>query len=228
LRNLSRSREEESRRRIVEERLRIARDLHDSVAHGLATINVQAAAAGHVLAKRPEAAASALSIIEQNSATVLDELATMLTVLREPGPGLESLDRLAANARAAGLTVSLTVTGPIRAIPHGPATAAYRIVQESLTNVIRHASATAAHVTVRAGPDHALHLEIRDNGPRGAPPPKAHSPATTPSRRQPPASTSAARHRPTRARALTPPGRPSWARALTPSRRPSWARALTP
>jgi signal transduction histidine kinase len=166
-RSRARTREEEARRRVVEERLRIARDLHDSVAHGLATINVQAAAAGHVLAKRPEAAASALAVIERTSATVLDELAAMLTVLREPGPGLESLDRLADNARAAGLDVRLTVDGPIRAIPHGPASAAYRIVQESLTNVVRHAAATAARVTVRAGDDLALSLEVRDDGAGG-------------------------------------------------------------
>ena len=164
LRNRERSRHQEARRQVAEERLRIARDLHDSVAHGLATINVQAAAARHVLAKRPEAAADALAVIERTSATVLDELAAMLTVLREPGPGLESLDRLAGNARAAGLDVRLTIDGPIRAIPHGPAAAAYRIVQESLTNVVRHAAATAARVTVRAGADHALFLEVRDDG----------------------------------------------------------------
>jgi signal transduction histidine kinase len=164
LRNWARIRDQQARRQVAEERLRIARDLHDSVAHGLATINVQAAAAGHVLARRPEAVADALAVIEQTSATVLDELAAMLTVLREPGPGLEGLDRLADNARAAGLDVRLMIDGPIRAIPHGPASAAYRIVQESLTNVVRHAAATGARVTVRADASHALFLEVRDDG----------------------------------------------------------------
>jgi signal transduction histidine kinase len=174
-RYLERTREEEGRRRVAEERLRIARDLHDGVAHAMATINVQAAAAGRVLVKRPEAALNALEIIQRTSGTVLDELAAMLTVLRdpaagepeenaEPAPGLDSIGRLVDSAWAAGLRVSLSIDGPIGAVSPVQATAAYRIVQESLTNVLRHAAATAARVTIRAGADHTLRLEVRDDG----------------------------------------------------------------
>ena len=90
-RYLERTEEEEARRRVAEERLQIARDLHDSVAHAMATINVQAGAAGHVLARRPEAAGEALAVIQQASAGVLDELAAMLAVLRDDGSGPTAL-----------------------------------------------------------------------------------------------------------------------------------------
>jgi signal transduction histidine kinase len=173
---LERTRDEEARRRVAEERLRIARDLHDSVAHAMATINVQAAAAGHVLTRQPEAAAPALAIIQRTSGTVLDELAAMLAVLRSPGeragrepaPGIDGIGRLVDTARDAGLDVSLTVDGPTGAVSPVLATAAYRIVQESLTNIVRHAAASAAWVTVRAGAGDALAVEVRDDGAGGA------------------------------------------------------------
>ena len=169
---LERTRDEEARRRVAEERLRIARDLHDSVAHAMATINVQAAAAGHVLTRRPEAVAPALAAIQRTSGTVLDELAAMLAVLRSPGeragrepaPAIDGIGGLVETARDAGLEVSLTLEGPTGAVSPVLATAAYRIVQESLTNVVRHAAASAAWVTVRAGARDALAVEIRDDG----------------------------------------------------------------
>src|SRR5204863_7698999 len=116
---LEHSREEEAARRVAEERLRIARDLHDSVAHAMATINVQAGAAAHVLSRRPEAAGAALAAIQHASGEVLDELAAMLSVLRDgtdradrtPTPGLPDIPRLVDTTAAAGLRVTVTMDG---------------------------------------------------------------------------------------------------------------------
>ena len=163
--------EADAQRRIDEERLRIARELHDIVAHTMATINVQAGTAAHVAADRPDAAVAALQAIKAASKDGLRELRAILNVLRQsdggeenqPAPGLGQLDALLASTRAAGLAVTLTVTGAPR--PLGPAAdlAAYRIVQESLTNVIRHAGPAAAAVSLRYG-DRELVIEVSDNG----------------------------------------------------------------
>jgi signal transduction histidine kinase len=169
---LERTRDQESRRQVAEERLRIARDLHDSVAHAIATINVQAGAAAHVLDRRPEAAKTALAAIQRASGDVLDELTAMLTLLRDDGsradrsptPGIEEIERLVAATRGSGLRVSYVHEGPTHLVPAPVGTAAHRIVQESLTNVIRHANATTAVVTVRAGADRGLTVEVRDDG----------------------------------------------------------------
>jgi signal transduction histidine kinase len=169
-RMVERGREEETARRIAEERLRIARDLHDSVAHAMATINVQAGVAAHVLARRPEAAGPALTAIQRASAEVLDELTAMLSLLRDdtglaehaPTPGLGELPRL---ARGSGLDVELTLQGPTQHVPAVIATAAYRVVQESLTNVLRHSQAGTARVRVTAAADAGLLVEIADDGP---------------------------------------------------------------
>jgi signal transduction histidine kinase len=167
--------EEETRRRIAEDRLGIARDLHDSVAHAIAIVNVQAAAAGEVLARDPDAAGAALTHIRHASRDALTELTGMLTVLREaeaaptaPSPGLAGLDDLVARARAERLAVSLRVSGDVERVPGAVGTAAYRIVQESLTNVLRHADARHADVRVDAGEDGALSLAVVDDG-RGVP-----------------------------------------------------------
>jgi signal transduction histidine kinase len=170
---LERSREEETRRRVAEERLRIARDLHDSVAHAMATINVQAGAAAHVLSKRPEAAVEALAVIQRASGDVLDELGAMLAVLRDetqgaeraPVPGATEIERLAAATAAAGLDVDMNVQGQLRSVPDVIGTAAYRVVQESLTNVLRHSRARKARVRVVSGADGSLLLEVADDGP---------------------------------------------------------------
>jgi signal transduction histidine kinase len=172
-RYLERTREEEARRRVAEERLRIARDLHDSVAHAMATINVQAGAAAHVLSRRPEAAGEALAAIQQASGDVLDELAAMLRVLRDdsqqadraPVPGAREIARLAAATSASGLAVDLTREGPVEAVPAVIGTAAYRVMQESLTNVLRHSRATTARVRLVSGPDGRVMLEVADDGP---------------------------------------------------------------
>ena len=178
-RYLERTREEEARRRVAEDRLRIARDLHDSVAHAMATINVQAGAAAHVVQRRPEAAKDALAAIQRASGDVLDELTAMLTLLRDsadsaesadraPTPGIAEVAQLVDATRDAGLSVSLVIDGPTDLVPAAVGTAAYRIVQESLTNVIRHAGATTARVIVHAGSDRSLTVEVCDDG-TGAP-----------------------------------------------------------
>jgi signal transduction histidine kinase len=170
-RSLEMTREEESRRRVVEERMRIARDLHDSVAHGIATINVQAGAAAHVVDRRPDAVKPALDAIQHASRDVLDELAAMLRVLRDedadasrvPTPGVAQIQELVDAAAAAQLSVSLDVEGPLDTISGPVGTAMYRITQESLTNVMRHAPGASANVVIRRTP-RRVRLAVYDDG----------------------------------------------------------------
>jgi signal transduction histidine kinase len=170
---LEQSREEVAARRVAEERLRIARDLHDSVAHAMATINVQAGAAAHVLARQPEAAADALSVIQRASGEVLDELSAMLRILRQDGspaeraptPGLADISRLVDGTRKSGLNVAVSQDGSSTRIAPVVSTAAYRVVQEALTNVLRHSQARQVRVLVAAGSHGALQVEITDPGP---------------------------------------------------------------
>jgi signal transduction histidine kinase len=166
--------EDDARRRVDDERLRIARELHDVVAHTMATINVQAGVAAHVLADRPEAAAEALRVIKTASKDGLRELRAILNVLRQaddtdptaPTPGLGQIDALIAGATQAGLATSLELSGQPRPLPAEVDLAAYRIVQESLTNAIRHAG--PARATVSIGYSEAeLRIDVADNG-RGA------------------------------------------------------------
>jgi signal transduction histidine kinase len=163
--------EQDARRRVDEERLRIARELHDVVAHTMATINVQAGVAAHVLPTRPEAAAEALQAIKTASKEGLRELRAILNVLRQaddadpvqPAPGLARLDALVEGARQAGLPITLTVTGEPFALPAAVDLAAYRIVQESLTNVIRHAGPASAMVRLSYGPEE-IDIDVTDTG----------------------------------------------------------------
>jgi signal transduction histidine kinase len=163
--------EQDARRQVDEERLRIARELHDVVAHTMATINVQAGVAAHVLPTKPEAAAEALQAIKTASKEGLRELRAILNVLRQaddadpvrPAPGLAQLDTLIDGARQSGLPVTLTVTGEPFPLPAAVDLAAYRIIQESLTNVIRHAGPAAAQVALGFGPD-GLEIEVTDTG----------------------------------------------------------------
>ncbi|TDC85636.1 sensor histidine kinase [Micromonospora sp. KC606] len=163
------SKEEEARRRATEERLRIARELHDVLGHHLSLINVQASAALH----RPDPTRSeqALIAIKQTSKETLRELRTTLGILRRedetpPAPGLNRLYELVATAGRSGLEVR-TELAEIRPLPPEVEVAAYRIVQEALTNVTRHAGATAAVIRVRPDGDDVL-VEIEDDG-TGAP-----------------------------------------------------------
>ncbi|WP_213454573.1 sensor histidine kinase [Rhizomonospora bruguierae] len=166
----ARGRAEAQRRYADEERLRIAQEVHDVVGHGLAAITMQAEVALHLLAKRPvpgaEPAREALAAIGRSSREALDELRATLTVVRaprQPGPGLGRLADLLERVRAAGVPVTLTTTGEPHDLPAALDLAAYRVVQESLTNVLRHAGATTAQVRVgyREG---AVDIEVLDTG----------------------------------------------------------------
>ncbi len=163
------TKEEEARRRVDAERLRIAREVHDTVAHAIAVINVQAGVTAHVLDKRPEQARETLVTIEQTSARALGELRTTLGMLRDaddrraPTPGLGQVEELVGMAREAGLDVKLEVASPARELPSATDQAAYRILQESITNVIRHAGPARVTVWLTYGPDD-LELRVADDG----------------------------------------------------------------
>ncbi len=171
-----RTREEEAARRVDAERLRIARELHDAVAHTLSMINVQAGAAAHIAATHPEQAAETLEAIRVASKQGLREMRSILNVLRQagdaeeptqPAPGLAMVDTLIASAHSAGLPTNLHVEGTPRRVPSTVDLAAYRIIQESLTNAVRHAGTASATVTL-AWTDGWLAVDVTDNG-RGAP-----------------------------------------------------------
>jgi signal transduction histidine kinase len=169
---LERTREEEMRRRIAEDRLSIARDLHDSVAHAMTVINVQAGAAAHVVERRPEAAKDALLSIRRASRDVLEELSAMLSVLREPtapaarapAPGLAQVPGLIKEVHDDGLRVSVESHGPLDRVPPSIGTAAYRIVQESVTNILRHTGAQEAEIHIVAGARGELSVTVVDDG----------------------------------------------------------------
>ena len=163
-------RDEEARRRLGEERLRIARDVHDVVAHAMVAINVQAGVAAHLIDREPEQARSALREIKATSGEALADLRAALGVLREgdggapigPAAGLRDVDELAAGLRAAGVRVELQLAD-VADVPAPVQAASYRIIQEALTNVLRHARATAARVIV-AREGSALRVEVVDDG----------------------------------------------------------------
>jgi signal transduction histidine kinase len=162
-----RTRDEVARRMAVEERLRIARELHDSLTHSISVICVQSGVAVHLARKRGEEVSSALLAIQEASADAARELRTTLGVLRsdEDGDssGLGHLDKLAARARAAGLPVTVTVSGAERPLPPEVDQAAYRIVQEALTNVSRHAGQANASVHLRYTSE-VLEIQVDDDG----------------------------------------------------------------
>ena len=169
-----RTREEEARARVDAERLRIAREVHDTVAHAIAIINVQSGVTAHVLDKRPEVAREALQVIEQTSSRALREMRAILGVLRDdnngrvPYPGLGQIDELAAKARDAGLDINLEETSPATPLPSAVGSAAYRILQESITNVIRHVGPTRVTVALNPGID-VLEIRVTDEGRRATP-----------------------------------------------------------
>ena len=157
LRRSEADRELEAQRRVAEERLRMARELHDVMAHTIAVITVQAGVAADVLDDSPDAARAALDTIRTASRKASDELRATVGVLRGgersaaprgPTPGLDQLTSLVRTASGAGLRVALAVHGPARPLPAAVDLTAYRILQESLTNVVRHAHATHATVSI--------------------------------------------------------------------------------
>jgi signal transduction histidine kinase len=168
-----RTREEEARRRVAEERLRIARDLHDVVAHHIALVNVQAGVAAHVMDKRPDQAKEALAHVREASRSALNELRATVGLLRqsgdpeaptEPAPGLDRLDELTGTFRSAGLHIEVARADQGTTLPAAVDLAAYRIIQEALTNVQKHAGprAKAEVSVVRVGPN--IEITVLDDG----------------------------------------------------------------
>jgi signal transduction histidine kinase len=160
-----------AREAVAEERARIAREMHDSVAHSVSVMVLQAGAAEQVMASSPERARASLVTIQDTGREAIVELRRMLGLLRDPSegaslapqPGVDRLDTLMEQVRAAGLPVALTVEGEPRRLPPGVDRSAYRIVQEGLTNTLKHAGPAHASVTLRYA-DRALELEVLDDG----------------------------------------------------------------
>jgi signal transduction histidine kinase len=174
----------EARRIVVEERTRIARELHDVVAHRVSLMTVQAGAAKAVAAEDPEGALRAMGAVEEAGRQALDELRHLLGVLRPetdldglgPQPGLADLPRLVDQIRGAGLDVSLATDGVSAELPARVDLFAYRIVQEALTNVLKHAG-PGAHTEVRLGTDRSgIVIEVLDDGQGSEPPSAATGP----------------------------------------------------
>lgn len=164
-----RTRREEHRLRATEERLTIAQELHDVLAHNISMINVQAGVGLHLMDDQPEQARTALSAIRQASAEALGELRSVLEVLRageaprSPTPSLTGLDLLAERTRAAGLHVDVGYSGEPRTLPAPVELAAFRIVQEALTNVVKHAAASTVRIDLDYG-ERVLSLLVEDDG----------------------------------------------------------------
>jgi signal transduction histidine kinase len=155
------------------ERARVARELHDVLAHSLGVIVVQAEAAEEVLGHRPEAAAESLQAIQRTGREALVEIRRLVGILREdvavrePAPGAAAVEALVGRVTAAGLPVALEVHGSVDGLPAAPDLAVYRIVQESLTNALKHAGASSARVLIDRRPDR-IWVEVVDDG-RGTP-----------------------------------------------------------
>ena len=171
---LVQERDERARAAVAEERTRIARELHDVVAHAMGVIVLQARGARHALDApddAPDDALGAIDAIESTAGGALAEMRRLLGVLREDGeeialapqPSLVHLDDLAAKLTEAGLPVDVTVDGDRRELPPGVDLSAYRIVQEALTNALKHAGPARAHVHLRYRPDH-VEVEVLDDG----------------------------------------------------------------
>ena len=162
---------DDSERRLADERLRIAREVHDVVAHAMVAINVQAGVAAHVLHKRPGQAETALTEIKRVSGAALDDLRATLGLLRDenasapvhPTRVLSGVPDLAAPLRAAGVRVDIEVDGPEGSVTSPVGAAAYRIVQEALTNVLRHGDASSAAVRVAIGAQ-SVEIDVRNDG----------------------------------------------------------------
>jgi signal transduction histidine kinase len=169
---LEQAREELARLAVNAERVRIARELHDVVAHSMSVIAMHAGSGRLAAVRDPEAARRALEVVEESSRTALAEMRRLVTVLRDadqsapelmPAPGLADVHRLVAEVAAAGVQVDVRAEGDLAAVPAGVSLAAYRIVQEALTNVVRHVGPTRVHLAVVVDDDR-VRLEVNDNG----------------------------------------------------------------
>ena len=170
--DLEREREERAARAVAEERLRIARELHDVLAHTMSVVAVQAGTGRLVGREHPDDALQALATIEATARSAMHEMRQMVAVLRADGesgasitppPGLGDLPALVTQVTEAGVAVEARVEGEPRPLPTGVGLAAYRILQEALTNVIKHAGPSHASVLIRYT-DHDVTLEVRDDG----------------------------------------------------------------
>ena len=166
-----RTREEEARRRVDEERIRIAREVHDVLAHSLSIVTVQAAAAETLIERDPARARESIGHIRATGKQALAELRSMLDVMRtgegdarlDPAASIADVENLVAPVREAGFDVRLLVDGDLEGVPAFASVSGYRIVQEALTNAVRHASPTRIDVRVEAAPDW-LAIEVDDDG----------------------------------------------------------------
>jgi signal transduction histidine kinase len=172
--DLEQAREDLARLAVNAERVRIARELHDVVAHNMSVIAMHAGSGRLAAVRDPGAARQALEVVEEASRTALAEMRRLVTVLREvdeadpeltPAPGLADLPRLVAQVVSAGVQVDVRTEGDLAAVPAGVSLAAYRIVQEALTNVVRHAGPTRVCLRVEVGADR-VRLEVSDEGRR--------------------------------------------------------------
>ena len=170
---LEADRTEQVRRAVADERVEIARELHDIVAHAMSVIAVRSGVARMVIDTQPEQAREALTIIETTTRRSLQEMRLLVGVLRDaddgpaalgPAPGLADLHRLVTDMAVAGVQVDLDVEGPVRSLPPAADLSAYRIVQEALTNVVRHAGPTQVRVRIGFAPDE-VDIEVVDRGP---------------------------------------------------------------
>ncbi len=175
-RELEAARGELAQHAVAAERLRIARELHDVVAHSMSVIAMHAGAARLAVGTDPASERAALDVIEGSSREALGEMRRLVTVLRDenadaaarsPVPALADLPTLVASVAAGGLTVDVRTEGDLEAVPSGVSLAAYRVIQEALTNVVRHAGHTRTHVSVQAGRD-ALVVQIENAAPSGS------------------------------------------------------------
>jgi signal transduction histidine kinase len=163
---------ESAHRSVAEERLQIARELHDIVAHSLSVIAIQSSVGGHVLDMQPEEARKALAAVETTSRAALEELRRVVGVLRrddpgepslDPAPGMDDIDRLLAQYRVAGLAVTYRLCGPVVPVSPSLDLSIYRIVQEALTNVTKHAGTAQASVEISFD-DEAVVINVVDGG----------------------------------------------------------------
>jgi signal transduction histidine kinase len=174
---LEQARTELARSEVAAERLRIARELHDVVAHSMSVIAMHAGAARLAVGTDPNSERAALDVIERSSRDALGEMRRLVTLLRDedandatrnPLPGLAELHTLVANVVAAGLTVDVRTEGDLEAVPTGVSLAGYRVIQEALTNVVRHAGRTQARLFVGARQEELI-IKVQNDGPIGAP-----------------------------------------------------------
>jgi signal transduction histidine kinase len=179
-------RAEQVRRTLADERAQIARELHDIMAHAMSVIAVRSGVARMVIDTDPGQAREALTIIETTTRRSLREMRLLVSMLRDgedhdaelsPPPGLGDLDRLVADTAAAGVAVEVDIDGTVRALSPAADLSAYRIVQEALTNVVRHAGPTHARVRISYRPAE-VNIEVTDDGPSGQAPPPASRPGS--------------------------------------------------